>query len=249
MSGTAMVVKDTGEIVQHFDRSAYLSELASPQALAYQNQLAAAYDATCRALIGADDVQVEGGRTFKKKSAWRKLARHFAISTSVVNESVSAVGEFTVARSIVRATAPWGQSVEAIGACGTDEATGRRTITIADAVATAQTRATNRAISELIAMGEVSHEELSQGARAHSAPAAPRAGGSGKRGGVIPFGELKGKSFADAGAEAVQKLRDWCVKKDATKFGDLIAECEDFLGIAPAGGASEYTYDEQGNVV
>ena len=68
-----------------------------------------------------------------------------------------------VATVTVKADAPWGQSSESVGACATDEETGRRKITIADAIATAETRATNRAVSNLIAMGEVSAEEMSKG--------------------------------------------------------------------------------------
>ena len=53
----------------------YLKNLG-PEALREQQELAAAYDAACAALIGKNDVQIEKGRTFKKKSAWRKLQRY-----------------------------------------------------------------------------------------------------------------------------------------------------------------------------
>ena len=56
--------------------AAQLARLEDPEMLALQNRLAAAYDAACTALIGPNDVQVEGNRSFKKKSAWRKLGRH-----------------------------------------------------------------------------------------------------------------------------------------------------------------------------
>jgi hypothetical protein len=169
MTAKAMVVRDTGEVIplddvgEPFDLAGYLSRLHSPAALKHQNQLAAAYDAACAALIGPNDVQVEKGRTFKKKSAWRKLARAFRISVAIPEDRVQveelASGHF-LASVIARASAPWGQVFEEIGACCTDEATGRRVISKADAIATASTRASNRAISNLIAMGEVSAEEL-----------------------------------------------------------------------------------------
>lgn len=168
MSDHVNVNADTGEIVavaQRFDMSDYLGHLRSPEAIKQQQALMSAYDAAVAALIGPNDVQREGDRTFKKKSAWRKLARHFGISTAVISctrEWTAPTGEQPefVATVVVRATAPWGQSAEAVGACSTDEETGRRQISIADAIATAETRATNRAISNLIAMGEVSAEEI-----------------------------------------------------------------------------------------
>lgn len=183
MTSTAVVARDTGEVVEvkTFDFTAYLSQISGGPALAHQQELAKAYDAACRSLIGPNDVQKEGNREFKKKSAWRKLQRHFGISTAVVDVSkdwisVSSTRDeplpgglippLFVATVTVKATAPWGQSAEAVGACGSDEESGRRKITIADAIATAETRATNRAVSNLIAMGEVSAEEMSKGAKA-----------------------------------------------------------------------------------
>lgn len=145
----------------------YLQAIRDPEALKLQQELAAAYDAAVGALIGPNDVQVEGSgknaRSFKKKSAWRKIGRYFGISTEVVKIDREFLDGTFLATVTVRATAPWGQSLESVGACSQDEATGRRTITIADAIATASTRATNRAVSDLVAMGEVSAEEIRKG--------------------------------------------------------------------------------------
>lgn len=144
--------------------TAYLALLEDPEALALQQRLAKAYDAACKSLIGENDVQKEGkganAREFKKKSAWRKLSRYFGISTDVLDVVKEFMGNDFLVTVTVRGTAPWGQSVVAVGSCGTDEEEGRRKITMADAVGTAQTRATNRAVSDLIAMGEVSAEEI-----------------------------------------------------------------------------------------
>lgn len=158
------VATETGEVVAlpaKFEMKDYLQQIRNSGALALQQALAAAYDEACRALIGPNDVQHEGKRVFKKKSAWRKLSRHFGISVRVARteHEVLANGRF-LATVIAQAIGPWGQVSEDVGACCTDEATGRRVITIADAMATAATRATNRAISNLIAMGEVSAEEI-----------------------------------------------------------------------------------------
>lgn len=148
--------------------SNYLTLLEDPEALKLQNRLAAAYDNACRALIGPNDIQKDGGREFKKKSAWKKLARHFSISTTIVAQVERFINDESTGESVfvaictVRATSPWGQVADSVGACGTDEETGKRKISIADAISTAETRASNRATSNLIAMGEVSAEETTR---------------------------------------------------------------------------------------
>lgn len=222
--GTSIVRHDTGEEIitgAPFDFATYLSDLASPAHLARQQKLAAVYDAACLSLIGPNDVQVEGGRSFKKKSAWRKLARHFTISTSVVDVQREMLGEHFLALVTVRASAPWGQSADAVGACCTDEATGRRTITVADAIATAETRATNRATSNLIAMGEVTAEEI--GDRRASGGGAVK-GDADK---VMPFGKHKGKKLGDLTNADLENTVEWASSdgEKAEKFKDLIAAC------------------------
>jgi hypothetical protein len=169
---TQLVRVDDAKLPVVVDKAAlksFLGVIEDPEMLQLQNRLAGAYDAACRSLIGPNDIQKDGDREFKKKSAWKKLARHFNISTSVVDRSErflndEATGESVfVATCVVRAVSPWGQAADGIGACGTDEESGRRKITIADAIATAETRASNRATSNLIAMGEVSAEETTRG--------------------------------------------------------------------------------------
>lgn len=224
-TGTAIqqVNRETGEVVvtEAFDFGTYLTGLGD-QGVKRQQQLAAAYDAACAALVGPNDVQVEGGRSFKKKSAWRKLGRHFGISTEVLGIEREWLKDDFLATVRVRAIAPWGQHTDAVGACGTDEETGRRTITVADAIATAETRATNRAISNLIAMGEVSAEEMNKerGPRTRS--------DTGKAPGdkLMPFGKHKTKKLGEIDVTELQSTVSWCREKDATKFADLIAACE-----------------------
>lgn len=169
----------TGEIMEAagpVSFGAFLAEIAAPRALQQQQQMSAAYDAACRALVGPNDVQMADGREFKKKSAWRKLGRYFRVSTEIVRESAEWDSEgHLVASVIVRATAPWGQYAEALGKCSTRETRFAKPAARAkadhDCPATAQTRATNRAISDLIAAGEVSAEEIEGGdQQAYSAP-------------------------------------------------------------------------------
>lgn len=161
------VDEDGVVVTPGFSMEQYLAGVTSPRSFEQQQQLAAAYDAACRALIGPNDVQVEGKREFKKKSAWRKLARHFGISVEAdVNDAriqATPSGDGFLAIASATAIAPWGQRVTEVGACSSDEAVGRRVITIADAIATAMTRATSRAVSNLIAMGEVSADEVRKG--------------------------------------------------------------------------------------
>lgn len=218
---------ETGEVVPlpvRYDAKAYL------QSLNFQNQqqLSAAYDAACAALIGPNDVQQEAGRTFKKKSAWRKLARHFGISTRVIHRDRGMIGDDFVASITVRAVAPWGQYAEAEGACCTDEESGRRQISVSDCIATAETRATNRAISNLIAMGEVSADELAT-ARPRARATASATGARGPEDKIMPFGKSKGKALGDLDSTTLADTLAWCREKDAAKFADLITALETVL--------------------
>src|SRR6266566_5088806 len=101
---------ETGEVVAlpvKFAMNEYLRQIQDDAAIKQQQQLAAAYDKACAALIGPNDVQREGKRTFKKKSAWRKLARHFGISvnlTRTVSEFIN--GQFC-ATVTAQAIGPW----------------------------------------------------------------------------------------------------------------------------------------------
>lgn len=183
-----------------FSLTTYANELRSPASLERQKALAAAYDAACAALIGPNDEQAEGTRRFKKKSAWRKLARHFNISVDIIRIEREMLDGFFLATVTARAVAPWGQRYEEVGACATSEASGRRVITVADAIATASTRASNRAISNLIAMGEVSAEEIQRQPVKAVAPATQEL-------------QWKNKPLSEHPSEALVTLRAWCVKQ------------------------------------
>jgi hypothetical protein len=229
MSTSLAVRADTGEVLTPavpFDMGTYLADLKGDRHLAQQKALAAVYDAACAALIGPNDVQVEGNRSFKKKSAWRKLARHFTISTAIVRIDKEDLNGIFCATVTVRAVAPWGQYAEEVGACATDEATGRRQITTADAIATAATRATNRAVSNLIAMGEVSAEEIGD-RKSYGAAAAPVNAHAKK----MPFGKNKGTPLGELDTRDLASAVDWC-SSDAEKnekFKDLIDACNEVL--------------------
>jgi hypothetical protein len=166
---TAMIVGNPDPTPRP-DMAAYLQALQSPKHLGEQKALMAAYDKAVDALIGSGDVVEvkERGelRQFKKKSAWAKLARHFSIDTHIAkyDSHTSPEDGHYYAEVIVRASAPWGQSTDALGACSTRESRFKseqsRQKAHHDCLATAATRARNRAIADLIAQGEVSAEEI-----------------------------------------------------------------------------------------
>ena len=253
----------------------FVKGLAGEEALSEQKALADAYDNAVTSLISSNDVQEEGGRVFKKKSAWRKLARFFHLSTQEVYKSsgwVEGLNPMTgekevnfVAEVTMRAIAPWGQYMEATAACDTMELRFRtrgaqcptcggpmwdnrnakedwqraqgdfsckdkdcsgalqegqydaETVNKSlpnpvafskarhDCLATAQTRATNRSVSDLIAAGEVSWEEIQDGDQgAYRAPKGP----SGQK--SSPGGQQKEVDFLDQPASGKDnKGKNW----------------------------------------
>lgn len=100
-------------------------------------------------------------REFKKKSAWQKLARAFNVDTHIVSKEFqrTKVGRINEAYYCVRASLQNGRSVESDALCSRHEK-GKSNIKDHDIMAIAKTRATNRAIAELIGAGEVSCEEI-----------------------------------------------------------------------------------------
>ena len=111
-----------------------------------------AYQKLCKGLLNDSDYQeiivkekdengnyVKVKRHFKKKSAWQKLSEAYYC---------------------VRASLPNGRSVESDALCSRSEK-GKDKVSDHTIMSTAKTRATNRAIAELIGAGEVSAEEMS----------------------------------------------------------------------------------------
>lgn len=107
--------------------------------------------------------------SFVKKSGWRKIALSYNLSLGHVSEEVERDDEGTPLRATYTAwaEAPNGRRVEATGHCAQSESRfakekGRQKLEN-DMRATAETRAKNRAISDLIGMGKVSAEEVDAG--------------------------------------------------------------------------------------
>lgn len=125
-----------------------------------------------------NDVQKIQGKDFLKKSYWRKLATFFNLSVEIVEEKSETLtrygNEVLVYHFRARATAPNGRFAEGTGSCDIyDHANirdGKFVIgkenkeaepkPIHNARTTAETRAWNRAVSNLVGGGEVSAEEV-----------------------------------------------------------------------------------------
>jgi len=134
----------------------------------------AAYQELCKGILDKSDYQKikvkekdENGqyifveREFKKKSAWQKLSRAFNVDTSIVEKEFirSKNGGIKEAYYCIKATLPNGRSVESDALCSRSEK-GKQYVSDHTIMATAKTRATNRAIAELIGAGEVSSDEM-----------------------------------------------------------------------------------------
>lgn len=107
-----------------------------------------------------EDIQHIQGRDFKKKSYWRKLGVVYGLSFELRGErcEVGKQKDELVYHFTYRATAPNGQYSDGSGSCSTHEKS--KPNTIHNTRATAETRAKNRCISDLLAWGEVSAEEV-----------------------------------------------------------------------------------------
>ena len=122
-----------------------------------------AYQIFTEKLLDKNDYIDIKGKAFKKKSAWRKYARAFNINTEIIDKDITRndKGIVTEAEFIVRATLPDGRHCDGWGNCSRRE--GNKNKPNHDIPATAMTRATNRAIADLIGAGEVTAEEVLRG--------------------------------------------------------------------------------------
>jgi len=152
----AVKKKKENEIVVVEDNSAAISTVNVDQALQEWN----AYQKITELMLDETDYQQIQGRAFKKKSAWRKYARAFNITTEIIDKDIVKTdkGQVKEASFIVRATLPTGRYADGWGNCSRQE--GNKAHPNHDIPATAMTRATNRAIADLIGAGEVTAEEI-----------------------------------------------------------------------------------------
>ncbi len=97
-------------------------------------------------------------RKFRKKSFWRKMERFFNVSLELREERKETREKELIYYFTFRATAPNGAFVDSTGSCSNMEKGYMNTEH--NTRATAETRAKNRAISDLVAFGEVTAEEI-----------------------------------------------------------------------------------------
>jgi len=120
----------------------------------------ALFEALKSKLLSSEDYQSIAGKCYIKRSGFRKIAVYFGISDRILKEERAdrADGSFTW-HITAEAIAPNGRSCVGVGACDSRER--KFAHTEHDVLSTAHTRAKSRAISDLVAGGVVSAEEMS----------------------------------------------------------------------------------------
>jgi len=112
-------------------------------------------------LLDKEDVCIIQGKPYVKRSGWRKFSLAFNLTDEILQREREITEEGFVWRFTVKATAPNGRSVVAVGSCSSTERDFAHDEH--DIYAIAHTRAKNRGISDLIGSGEVSAEEMGGG--------------------------------------------------------------------------------------
>lgn len=152
------------------------SEVMHPLAVDELVQSFSQYQEMLPRLLDGDDYQAADGKRFVKKSGWRKIATAFDLDVILVADEVERDedGNAVRAKVIARAIAPSGRTMDGDGYCAIDEKRfanpKARTKVENDLRATATTRAKNRAIADLVGMGAVSAEEISDSDRHATGP-------------------------------------------------------------------------------
>lgn len=150
-----------GEIVP-VEPPMLLKPLASPEE-ARETWLE--YEGVRDAVTTDSDYTVIQGKKTPNKSYFRKIAVFFGLSDSIVeHERTDREDESFMHRLVVEATAPNGRASVGVGICDSRER--KFAHPEHDVYATAHTRAKNRAISDMVAGGAVSAEEMQGNPRA-----------------------------------------------------------------------------------
>ena len=122
-----------------------------------------------------DQIMELDGKPFRKKGYWRAVSVAFNLTVEPIEERREVHGETFVYVVSYRASTASGRVAIGDGACGSDEKSrGRMRATEHNVRSHAHTRAYNRAVSNLVAFGEVSAEEARDDRQAPPpAPVAP----------------------------------------------------------------------------
>lgn len=162
---SADVVDSTAVEVPSRELARVTHEVLLPLDIGEQKAAMDLYQRGLASILDASDWQDAGrGEKFVKKSGWRKIATWYSLSIELVRDSVDRAPDGSVARAQVwaRAIAPNGRYSDGDGYCDVSESRFARNKAKLenDLRGTATTRAVNRAISNLVGMGAVSHEEM-----------------------------------------------------------------------------------------
>jgi len=113
-----------------------------------------------KSVLDRSDIQEIQGKAYVKRSGWRKLQSAFAISDRITSKEREdqGNGDFLWRVEVEAYHVKTGRSAVGVGTCSTKER--KFAHPDHDILATAHTRAKNRAISDLIGLGEVSFEEI-----------------------------------------------------------------------------------------
>ena len=111
-----------------------------------------------KTLLDSNDIVRIKWKNYINKRGYRKLAIAFSISTEIIKETRIERDNIVIYDFSVRATSPMWRYMEASASCASNERDFNNLEN--DVRATGQTRATNRAISDLIWLWEVSFEEV-----------------------------------------------------------------------------------------
>jgi len=112
-----------------------------------------------KVILHQSDFQKIQDKDFIKKSGWRKFATFYNLTDTIEEEKRIKCNDGSFIWKIkVICTAPNGRQTEGVSMCSSKEKSGARIEH--DVYSTAHTRAKNRAISDMIAAGEVSAEEV-----------------------------------------------------------------------------------------
>jgi len=115
-----------------------------------------------KCILSKSDLQKIGDKDTIKKSGWRKFATFYNLTDRIVDETKENLpGGGYLWKIKVICKAPNGRETEGVGICASTER--KFSHPEHDIYATAHTRSKNRAISDMIAAGEVSTEELLDG--------------------------------------------------------------------------------------
>jgi hypothetical protein len=147
--------------------------LVSPDKAAEQWKL---FEALKAKLLNEEDYQTIVGKRYIKRSGFRKIAVYFGISDRILKEERTQRDDGSFFWKIeVEAYAPNGRSCVGVGACDSRER--KFAHTEHDCYATAHTRAKSRAISDLVAGGAVSAEEVEVSTEQENGPVADSSSG------------------------------------------------------------------------